>query len=46
MSCSNLVLAVDVGTTPIKSAIMDLSTFEAVKKDSTRAVVEYPKNTG
>ncbi len=43
MAGSNLVLAVDVGTTSIKAAIMDISTFEAVKTESTKAVVEYPK---
>ncbi len=37
------VLAVDVGTTSIKAAVMNTSTFEAVKTASTKAVVEYPK---
>lgn len=43
MTDSNHVLAVDVGTTSIKAAVMDISTFEAVKTESTKAVVEYPK---
>ena len=37
------ILAVDVGTTSIKAAVMDISTFESVKEASTKAIVEYPK---
>jgi xylulokinase len=40
---SEKILAVDVGTTSIKSAVVDLDCFEALSTSSTKAVVEYPK---
>lgn len=39
----SFILTVDVGTTSIKAAIMDTSDFTAIKTNSTRAIVEYPK---
>ncbi len=40
---SDYVLAVDVGTTAVKAAIMSMSDFKAVRTKSTKAIVEYPK---
>ncbi|WP_230972455.1 xylulokinase [Archaeoglobus neptunius] len=43
MMKSGLILGVDVGTTSIKAAVVDTSSFEPVKFESVKAVVEYPK---
>lgn len=37
------VLTVDVGTTSIKSAVVDIKTYEILSKASTKAVINYPK---